>query len=34
VSQGTIIIGALLAAFVLWLAANGRLGAYLSVMGL
>jgi hypothetical protein len=33
-SQSGILIGALLAAFVLWLAAQGRLKTYLAIMGI
>lgn len=34
VSQSSVVFGALLAAFVLFLAANNRLGTYLGLMGL
>jgi hypothetical protein len=34
VSQSTIIAGALLAAFVVWLAAKGRLTVYLGLVGI
>jgi hypothetical protein len=32
-SQSTVVVGAVLAAFVAWLAINQRLGVYLSIVG-
>jgi hypothetical protein len=33
-SQAVVVVGALLAAFVAWLAINGRLATYAAVVGL